>query len=39
LNESEVARVVIGVGFDWGDMLAYTLGALTVLGVERIFSK
>ena len=35
LNNSQIARTVIGVGFDWADMLAYTLGVLTVLIIER----
>jgi len=35
LDHSEVARVVIGTGFDWGDMLAYTLGILVVLIFEK----
>ena len=39
LNHSEVARIVIGTGFDWGDLIAYTLGVLTVLGVEKYFLK
>lgn len=35
LDHSEVARVVIGTGFAWGDMLAYTLGVLVVLLFEK----
>lgn len=34
LGDSEVARTVIGTGFDWGDMLAYALGIVTVLVFE-----
>ena len=39
LNHSELARVVIGTGFDWGDLLAYTLGVLTVLVVEKYICR
>ena len=35
LAHSRVARLVLGSAFSWGDMLAYTLGALLVLAVER----
>lgn len=34
LAHSQVARLVLGSAFSWADMLAYTLGALLVLGVE-----
>ena len=34
LSHSRLARVVIGTGFEWKDLLAYTLGAATVLLVE-----
>ena len=30
-----VARLMLGSAFSWADMLAYTLGALLVLGTER----
>ncbi|MEZ4955241.1 MAG: DUF2809 domain-containing protein [Saprospiraceae bacterium] len=40
LNHSELARTVIGTGFDWGDLVAYTLGILLVLILEKyIFGK
>jgi hypothetical protein len=35
LAHSRLARLVLGSAFSWADMLAYTLGALLVLGVER----
>jgi hypothetical protein len=35
LQDNTVARTVIGYGFDWMDMVAYTLGALTILFLER----
>lgn len=31
-----IAKTVIGYGFEWLDMLAYTLGILTVLIIERL---
>jgi hypothetical protein len=35
LAHSRGARIVLGSAFSWADMLAYTLGALLVLAVER----
>ncbi|OGX91263.1 hypothetical protein BEN49_20525 [Hymenobacter coccineus] len=35
LAHSAAARLVLGSQFEWGDVLAYTLGALLVAGVER----
>jgi len=35
LENSVVAKTVIGYGFDWQDLVAYTLGILTVLALER----
>lgn len=37
LQQNSVARVSIGSVFDWQDILAYTLGALLVYGVEQHF--
>ncbi len=34
LNDSKLANVIIGNSFSWVDMLCYTLGILTVMGVE-----
>lgn len=34
LRFNTLARTVIGIGFEWKDMLAYTLGAAFVWGVE-----
>ena len=36
LDHSQVARTVIGTGFDWGDLVAYSLGILVVLGFESV---
>jgi hypothetical protein len=35
LRGNRVARIVIGTGFDWLDLLAYVLGVAMVLVVER----
>lgn len=34
LSGNLVAKTVIGYGFEWLDMLAYTLGVLTILLIE-----
>ncbi|NEU09363.1 DUF2809 domain-containing protein [Flavihumibacter sp. R14] len=34
LQHSELARTVIGTGFAWGDMLAYTLGGVAIWVAE-----
>lgn len=36
LQHNNTARVVLGSSFEWGDMLAYTLGVLFVLLVENL---
>ncbi|OCX50533.1 hypothetical protein BEL04_22410 [Mucilaginibacter sp. PPCGB 2223] len=36
LQNSKLARTVLGVGFSWIDMLCYTLGMLIVLSLESI---
>ena len=35
LEDNVLARTVIGVGFEWLDIVAYTLGVLTILIVEH----
>lgn len=35
LQSNELARTVIGYGFDWKDLIAYTLGITTLLFLER----
>jgi hypothetical protein len=35
LAGNKIARTVIGHGFSWWDMLAYTLGVITILIVEN----
>ncbi len=39
LQKNNVARTVIGVGFDWIDLIAYLLGILTILFIENARSK
>lgn len=39
LQDYKLARIVIGVSFEWIDMLAYTLGILAVIGAEKIVSS
>ena len=36
LQHSRLARIVLGSHFEWTDMLAYTLGALVAVGIERV---
>lgn len=39
LQDSGVARVVLGTSFEWIDMVAYTLGIVLVLCVEKMISR
>ena len=34
LSDNQLAKTVIGYGFEWIDLLAYTLGVATILIVE-----
>lgn len=36
LSHNQFAKTVIGYGFEWLDLLAYTLGIATVLAVENL---
>lgn len=36
LTDNLLAKTVIGYGFEWLDMLAYTLGAVTILLLETV---
>ena len=36
LTDNKLAKTVIGYGFEWIDLLAYTLGIVTVLVLERL---
>jgi len=35
-KENRLARVVIGIGFEWLDILAYILGIITVIAIESV---
>lgn len=37
LSNNRLARLVIGVSFEWIDIVSYTLGVLLVLVLENIF--
>lgn len=39
LGENRLANVVLGNYFEWADMVAYTLGIIVVLGVEKGMHK
>jgi len=36
LSDNNLAKTVIGFGFEWIDLLAYTLGVATILVLERV---
>ncbi|MDU1904541.1 MAG: DUF2809 domain-containing protein [Dysgonomonas sp.] len=35
MQENKIMRIVIGSSFSWGDMLAYTVGAVICLLIDR----
>lgn len=35
LNHSRAAQLILGTSFAWTDMLAYTVGVLIIIGIER----
>jgi hypothetical protein len=39
LREPSLARTLLGTYFSWTDILVYTLGILTVLGVEKLIRR
>jgi hypothetical protein len=39
LSNNQIAKTVIGYGFEWLDLLMYTLGIATVLLLERLWRK
>ncbi|RIV23341.1 DUF2809 domain-containing protein [Fibrisoma montanum] len=39
LSDNSLAKTVIGYGFEWWDLLAYTLGIATVLMLEGLWGK
>ena len=36
LGGSRIARIIIGSSFEWIDLVAYTLGILVVIGIEKL---
>ena len=39
LQDNRLARVVLGSAFEWGDMLAYTMGVLTIVIIEKVVRR
>jgi putative ribosome biogenesis GTPase RsgA len=39
LEHNKIARIVIGSSFEWVDFVAYTLGILVILAIEKWFAK
>jgi len=39
LQHSRAARIIIGTSFAFSDIIAYTLGILTVIGIEKYFKN
>ena len=39
LQHSKIAKIVLGNSFAWMDLLAYTLGILAVISMEKILFK
>jgi hypothetical protein len=39
LASNAIAKTIIGYGFEWWDMLAYTLGIITILILESFTKK
>jgi hypothetical protein len=35
LQQSRLANLILGSGFEWKDLVAYTLGILLVIGIEK----
>ena len=39
LQHSRIANIIIGNSFAWADIVAYTLGIATVIGIEKIITN
>jgi len=39
LQDSKIARTVLGTSFGWVDLVAYTVGVALVLGIEKVFAQ
>jgi hypothetical protein len=38
-QRNNLARIIIGTSFDWKDILMYTIGIVTVVIIENVFSS
>lgn len=38
-QDNTLARVVLGSSFEWGDMLAYTLGSISAYWIDHFLSR
>ena len=38
-QRNDLARIIIGTSFDWKDILMYTIGIVTVVIIESVFSS
>jgi hypothetical protein len=38
-QRNDLARIIIGTSFDWKDILMYTIGIVTVVIIENVFSS
>jgi hypothetical protein len=36
LQQSRLANLILGSGFEWKDLVAYTLGIFLVIGIEKL---
>jgi hypothetical protein len=39
LQHSRIANIIIGNSFAWEDIVAYTLGVITVIAIEKMVSR
>lgn len=39
LEQNRLARIVIGTSFSWGDMVAYSVGVIAIVGVEFLLGR
>jgi Protein of unknown function (DUF2809) len=39
LQKSKLSRIIIGTSFEWIDIVAYTLGVIVVICIEKIVAK
>ncbi len=39
LQNNNIAKIIIGTSFEWADIIAYTIGIISVLAIERLCTK